>query len=171
VQDILTTVVAALDRDSSLRFVWSEIKWIELFWGTASDDQKAALRRIVKNGQFEFVGAGWTQHDEVTTTYADQLHNTEHGHEYVLQSLGFECPQPGRCIRVAWQIDMFAGFVFFVFPTTSQGNSATILLVNRTRSSSCCFFVPSRVRARGNACTTTNHCRVRYAIRRCFCGG
>jgi len=111
VRDILNTVVEALDNDSSLRFIWSEIKWIQMWWDEVEEEQKEQMRRIVKSGQFEFVGAGWSQADEVTTTWFDQVDNTLTGQDY-LKSIGLSksCPQPDRCVRVGWQIDMFAGY-------------------------------------------------------------
>ena len=109
VHAILNTVTPALDANPGLRFIWSEIKWIQLWLPQQTPTMQAAFRRIVKNGQFEFVGAGWSQNDEVTTAYYDVIDNQVTGHEY-LRRLGLECPQPGRCVRVGWQIDMFAGF-------------------------------------------------------------
>ena len=111
VRDILNTVVDSLDADPSLRFIWSEVKWIQLWWDEVGDDQKEKMRRIVKSGQFEFVGAGWSQADEVTTTWFDQVDNTLTGQDY-LKSIGLSgfCPQKDRCVRVGWQIDMFAGY-------------------------------------------------------------
>lgn len=73
VHDILNTVISALDADSTLRFIWSEIKWIQMWWDVATEQQKKQLHRVVKSGQFEFVGGGWSQADEVTTTWFDQI--------------------------------------------------------------------------------------------------
>ena len=41
-----------------------------------------------------------------------RLHSNQvTGHEFLRRTgLLDECPQPGRCIRFGWQIDMFAGF-------------------------------------------------------------
>jgi len=34
---------------------------------------QAAFKRIVRRGQLEFVGGGWSQNDEVTTAYYDVI--------------------------------------------------------------------------------------------------
>ena len=73
VSNILTTVTQALDADESLRFIWSETKWIEMWWPQQTPAMQAAFKRIVKRGQLEFVGAGWSQNDEVTTAYYDVI--------------------------------------------------------------------------------------------------
>eukprot|EP00041_Stephanoeca_diplocostata_P029027 m.846990 g.846990 ORF g.846990 m.846990 type:complete len:521 (-) comp23479_c0_seq1:3314-4876(-) len=111
VSDILTTVTNALDANASRRFIWSEIKWLQMWWPNQTDAMRAKMRRIVRSGQLEFVGAGWSQNDEVTPTYFDIIDNQVTGHEY-LRKIGLqdECPIKGRCVRFGWQIDMFAGF-------------------------------------------------------------
>ena len=61
VDNILTEVTKALDADSSLRFIWSEAKWIEMWWPRQTPAMQAAMKRVVKRGQLEFVGGGWSQ--------------------------------------------------------------------------------------------------------------
>eukprot|EP01051_Picozoa_sp_SAG22_P006678 SAG22_NODE_444_length_10453_cov_8.586343_9_plen_261_part_00 len=105
VSNILSSVTRALDADASLRFIWSETKWIQMWWPAQSPAVQAAFRRIIKRGQFEFVGAGWSQNDGVTTAYYDVIDNQVTGHEYLRRAgLLDDCPQPGWCIRFGWQI-------------------------------------------------------------------
>ena len=115
VHHILDSVTADLGANPKHKFIWSEIKWIEMWWPLQNETTRATFKRIVANGQFEFVGAGWSQHDEVTPSYRDQIQNTMTGHEYLREILGpldKACPAKGngRCIRFGWQIDMFAGY-------------------------------------------------------------
>lgn len=93
-----------------------------MWWPLQNATTRATFKRIVANGQLEFVGAGWSQHDEVTPSYRDMVSNTQAGHEYLRRILGpldKACPAAhskggaaarGRCIRFGWQIDMFAGY-------------------------------------------------------------
>ena len=118
VRHILDSVTADLAENPSHRFIWSEIKWIEMWWSSQNETTRANFKKIVQNGQLEFVGAGWSQHDEVTPSYRDMIANTVTGHEFLRRILGpldSFCPGPhgqgrGRCIRFGWQIDMFAGY-------------------------------------------------------------
>ena len=114
VHAILDTVTADLASHPHHRFIWSEIKWIEMWWPQQNTSTRNTFRRIVASGQLEFVGAGWSQHDEVTPSYRDMASNTATGHEFLRQILGpldRACPKAGgRCIRFGWQIDMFAGY-------------------------------------------------------------
>ena len=59
--------------------------------------------------QLEFVGAGWSQSDEVSPSYRDMIDNTVTGHEFLRRTLGDACPND-RCVRFGWQIDMFSGY-------------------------------------------------------------
>ena len=110
VAQILTTMTHALAADANRTFIWSEVKWLQLWWVAQDEGTRDAFRSIVRSGQLEFVGGGWSQSDEVTPTYGDMLDNLATGHEY-LRVLGLqdECPVRGRCVRFGWQIDMFAG--------------------------------------------------------------
>ena len=110
VHAILNTVTPALDADPSLRFIWSETKWFELWWPQQNASTQAQFRANVRSGQFEFVGAGWSQSDEVSPSYRDIVDNTVVGHEFLRRTLGGDCPTPGRCVRFGWQIDMFSGY-------------------------------------------------------------
>eukprot|EP00039_Didymoeca_costata_P024844 m.11690 g.11690 ORF g.11690 m.11690 type:complete len:1093 (+) comp4504_c0_seq1:95-3373(+) len=118
VSDILTTVVADLAANPTHRFIWSEVKWIQLWWPHQNSTTQDTFRSLVYSGQFELVGGGWSQHDEVTPSYRDMVANTVIGHEFLRSILGpleRACPGPGgvgkgRCIRFGWQIDMFAGY-------------------------------------------------------------
>ncbi len=123
VRYILDSVVADLATHPAHRFIWSETKWIELWWPQQNASTRARFIALVASGQFEFVGAGWSQSDEVTPSYRDMVSNTVTGHEFLRRTLTtnatgpFEmlCPGAhglgrGRCVRFGWQIDMFAGY-------------------------------------------------------------
>jgi hypothetical protein len=109
VTHILSSVTEELSANPAYRFIWSETKWFELWWPLQNTTTQGKFREIVRSGQFEFVGAGWSQSDEVTPSYRDIIDNTVTGHEFLRRTLGDACPD-GRCVRFGWQIDMFAGY-------------------------------------------------------------
>lgn len=41
----------------------SEIKWLQMWWPAQTNETKAKFRAIVRSGQLEFAGAGWSQND------------------------------------------------------------------------------------------------------------
>jgi len=66
VHNILNGVLAQLERNPARRFNWAEISFFRLWWRDLADDRRDAMKRLVQTGQFEFIGGGWVQHDEVT---------------------------------------------------------------------------------------------------------
>ena len=62
--------------------------------------QKANFRKLVHNGQLEFVLGGWVMHDEAVTTMSDQVNQMTVGHRFILETFGVT-PSKG------WQIDPF----------------------------------------------------------------
>ena len=106
VRHILSTVTARLDADPAARFVWSETKWLALWWPQQTPVTQAAFRRCVTRGQIEFVGGGWSQNDETTTHWRDVVDNQVLGHQWLRDTFGHT---HGR-VRWGWQIDMFAGY-------------------------------------------------------------
>ena len=64
VSRILTGVMNALSRDPSKRFVWSELSFFMRWWQTLNPADKDKFKKLVANGQLEFVGGGWVQNDE-----------------------------------------------------------------------------------------------------------
>ena len=106
VQHILSTVTSRLDADPTARFVWSETKWLAMWWPQQTPAVQAAFRRIVTRGQIEFVGGGWSQNDETTTHWRDVIDNQILGHQWLRDTFG---QKYGRT-RWGWQLDMFAGY-------------------------------------------------------------
>ena len=80
-----------------------------MWWPSQTPETQDMFKAIVARKQLEFVGAGWSQCDEVSPSYRDIVDNTATGHEYLRRTLGDACPN-GRCVRFGWQIDMFSGY-------------------------------------------------------------
>lgn len=60
---ILTSVTEALAAHPDRRFIWSEVKWFEMWWPQQTAATQELFKRLVATGQLEFVGAGWSQSD------------------------------------------------------------------------------------------------------------
>lgn len=63
--------------------------------------------------QFEFVGGGWVQNDELVTSYEDTVTQMTEGHRFLLETFGEEALP-----KVGWQLDIFGH-------TSSFANLAT----------------------------------------------
>lgn len=97
---ILTNVVYELQNDPAKRFIWSESSFFQRWYESLSEARKLIVKRFVTNGQLEFVGGGWSQHDEATPDIASVLNQMTEGHQYLFDTFGV---RP----RFGWQIDPF----------------------------------------------------------------
>ena len=122
VRGILDSVLAALQRDSTRRFVWSETSYFARWWEVLNGAQRAAFRRMLASGQFEFINGGWSQHDEACPDPLSMIQQMTTGHQYLLQQFGV-------VPRVAWQIDPFGHSA--VTPTLFRMMGMQALVINR----------------------------------------
>lgn len=100
VRNIIDTYVTELVADPAKRFTQVEMKFFSMWWDEQNDAKKNDVRKLVKNGQLEFVNAGWSMHDEACTHHDDMMNNMMVGHEWLERELGV---RP----RVGWHIDPF----------------------------------------------------------------
>lgn len=63
---------------------------------------KEMVTALVAEGRFEFIGGGWSMHDEATVHYSSLIDNMSMGFKMLLDTFG-QCAVP----HVAWQIDPF----------------------------------------------------------------
>ena len=63
---------------------------------------KDEVKRLVENGQLEFINGGWCMNDEAAAHYTDIIHQMSLGMRFLNDTFG-ECAIP----RVAWQVDPF----------------------------------------------------------------
>ena len=161
VRGILDSVLTALQKDASRRFVWSETSYFARWWEVSSQQQRAAFRRALAAGQFEFVNGGWSQHDEACPDPLSMLQQMTTGHQYLLQQFGV-------VPRVAWQIDPFGHSA--VTPTLFRMMGMQALVINRIHFTIKDYFKEQRHMEfiwRGShqhshrhtdACHSTQHC-------------
>lgn len=71
VQYTLDTVVDQLLADPNRKFIYVEIAFFFRWWNEQDDQTKENVRKLVKNGQLEFINAGWCMNDEANTYYED----------------------------------------------------------------------------------------------------
>ena len=104
VRSILLSVTAAMQADTSRRFVWSEVAYLKRWYEGPTTAQDLAAQRafksLVRNGQIELIDGGFTQHDDAITTLAQQLQNMRTGHLWLRRHFN-------ATPRVGWHPDSF----------------------------------------------------------------
>lgn len=71
-----------------------------MWWDHQNEEMKDMVKELVKNGQLEFINAGWSMHDEACPIYEDMVENMQIGHKFLLDNFGVKP-------RIGWQIDPF----------------------------------------------------------------
>ena len=104
VQDIITTSIAALLEQPARTFVWTESKFLHMWWNEMKTRNRTVLhddlRYLIATQQWSFVNGGWCMHDEASTHYVGMLDQTTLGHDFLLHNLGV-------VPTVGWQLDPF----------------------------------------------------------------
>ena len=97
---ILTSVFNALTKDSRRKFIWAEISYFEWWWREQSSATQTRFRKLLRDGQFEFVTGGWVMPDEANShIYALEVQLDE-GRDWLKKTFDI-APEYG------WSIDPF----------------------------------------------------------------
>ncbi|XP_005006328.1 alpha-mannosidase 2x isoform X4 [Cavia porcellus] len=99
-QHILNSMVIKLQEDSRWRFLWAEVSFFAKWWDNISAQKKAAVRRLVGNGQLEIATGGWVMPDEANSHYFALIDQLIEGHQWLERNLGVT-PRSG------WAVDPF----------------------------------------------------------------
>ncbi|XP_020217055.1 alpha-mannosidase isoform X1 [Cajanus cajan] len=100
VENVLDSVVTALQRNQNRKFVFAEMAFFHRWWMEQTPQTQAQVRKLVDASQLEFINGGWCMHDEATTHYIDMIDQTTLGHRFIKN-------QFNKVPRAGWQIDPF----------------------------------------------------------------
>ncbi|XP_042328566.1 alpha-mannosidase 2x isoform X2 [Sceloporus undulatus] len=99
-QHILNSMVTKLQEDPRRRFIWSEVSFFSKWWDNISAQKRAAVRRLVGNGQLEMATGGWVMPDEANSHYFAMIDQLIEGHQWLEKNIGV-MPRSG------WAVDPF----------------------------------------------------------------
>ncbi|XP_077174306.1 alpha-mannosidase 2x isoform X3 [Paroedura picta] len=86
-QHILNCMVVKLQEDPRRRFIWSEISFFSKWWDNISAQKRAAVRRLVGNGQLEMATGGWVMPDEANSHYFAMIDQLIEGHQWLEKNI------------------------------------------------------------------------------------
>ncbi|XP_008938060.1 PREDICTED: alpha-mannosidase 2x-like, partial [Merops nubicus] len=86
-QHILNSMVLKMQEDPRRRFIWSEISFFSKWWDNISAQKRAAVRRLVGNGQLEMVTGGWVMPDEANSHYFAMIDQLIEGHQWLEKNI------------------------------------------------------------------------------------
>jgi hypothetical protein len=79
VVEIFRTLIPELEANPHYRFNWAEVGFLQRWWSSAEKGQKERFKKLVDNGQIQFVGGYWVQSDEANVEYWNQMDNIKLG--------------------------------------------------------------------------------------------
>ena len=102
VQYILDSVIPELMLDPSRHFIYVEMAFFMRWWREQDDVMRGNVRKLVGNGQLEFINGGWCMNDEAGTHYNAIIDQMSLGLRFIRDEFG-----DGARPSVAWHIDPF----------------------------------------------------------------
>jgi alpha-mannosidase len=99
---VVDTVIDQLEKDPKRHFIYVETAFFARWWDEQPDARRAVTKKLVENGQLEFINGGWCMHDEGSPLYTEMVDQTTRGHQFLQKNFG-EAAIP----RGTWQIDPF----------------------------------------------------------------
>ncbi|MFH4983380.1 hypothetical protein AB6A40_010089 [Gnathostoma spinigerum] len=101
-KDILDLMLKHLNSQDSMRFIYAEISFFELWWRYLNDQQRAGVKTLLENGRLEIVTGGWVMTDEANSHYFAIITELFEGHEWLKNNIGSD-HRP----KTHWSIDPF----------------------------------------------------------------
>jgi alpha-mannosidase len=99
---VIDTVIQNLLEDPNRKFIYVEIGFFARWWEEANPTKRENARKVVANGQLEFINGGWCMHDEASPLWTAMVDQTTRGHQFILKNFGKDASPRGT-----WQIDPF----------------------------------------------------------------
>jgi alpha-mannosidase len=99
-KNILDNIVKKLTQYKDLKFIWTEICFLDLWWQSASNGQKDDFKKLVNEGRLEIMTGGWVMTDEANVHLYAMLDQLIEGHQWVKSNLNISP-------KIGWSIDPF----------------------------------------------------------------
>lgn len=100
VQYVIDSVIQHLQEDPRRKFIYVEIAFFMRWWREQTPETKGKVRKLVQDGQLEFINGGWAMNDEATTWWVDIIDQMTLGHAFLIREFGVKP-------RIGWHIDPF----------------------------------------------------------------
>jgi lysosomal alpha-mannosidase len=103
VESIINSVVKSLYDNPRRRFIFVETAFFMRWWRDQNEFMRQRFRKLVTNGQMEFISGGWSMNDEAVSHYTAIIDQMTLGHKTLHRLFG----QCGGIPKIGWQIDPF----------------------------------------------------------------
>ncbi|TKR57998.1 hypothetical protein L596_030627 [Steinernema carpocapsae] len=117
VDSILHLAVSQLAEHADLRFIWSEVSFLERWWQTANETQRKRAKKLVAEGRFEICGGSWVMTDEATPYFWASIDDLVEGQRFLTEIFNVTP-------TTSWSVDPFGHgtMIPFMLPLTGIEN-------------------------------------------------
>ena len=122
-KNIFANMLRHLDENPNLKFIWAEISYFSRWYDHLVEESRITVRRLVKNGQLEFVTGGWVMPDEANSHWYSILMQLTEGQTYLKNHFNVTP-------RSSWSIDPFGQSA--TMPYILKNSGFENLLIQRT---------------------------------------
>jgi hypothetical protein len=99
VRYVLDSLMPALEQNPARRFMYVEMAFFARWYSEQTEKTQELTKKLVENGQLEFMNGGWCMHDEAAPHFVGMLDQTAIGHAFLEKEFGYQ-PRVG-CVRVS----------------------------------------------------------------------
>ncbi|EGC28973.1 hypothetical protein DICPUDRAFT_99980 [Dictyostelium purpureum] len=122
VKYIISSFINELKNDEKKTFNWAEVGFFRRWYESSSDSTKELVKKLINNGQLDFVTGGYVQNDEASADLDDIIEQMTQGHLWLKEHLNYT-------VEYAWQIDPFG--YSSITPTLFSKMGLKGLIINR----------------------------------------
>ena len=120
VHSILNLTVHHLDTHSDMRFIWSEMSFLERWWTSAAPEQKEQMKKIINEKKLELSGGAWVMTDEATPFFWGTIDNMIEGHYFVKKTFGI-------VPKTSWSVDPFGHGLMVPYLLSESGIDSMVI--------------------------------------------
>ncbi|CAG2184268.1 unnamed protein product, partial [Oppiella nova] len=88
VQYIIDSVVQSLLRNETRKFIYVETAFFWKWWKLQTPELQEKVKKLVNDGQLEFINGGWCMNDEAAAHYQSIVDQMTWGHRRLQDTFG-----------------------------------------------------------------------------------
>jgi len=99
VDDVLTTVVKALEENPERTFTYAELTYFKIWFYKQIPQKRESVKKLIESGQLGIPNGGMSAPDETIIGYDQFLDNFMAGHRFLTEEVGVD---PSKLTKTTW---------------------------------------------------------------------
>ena len=120
VKSILDLTIKYLNENTDMRFIWSEMSFLERWWRDAKEPQREMMKKIVFERRLELSGGSWVMTDEATPYFWATIDNMVEGHTFVKETFNITP-------TTSWSVDPFGHGMMIPYLNSEAGINSMVI--------------------------------------------